>query len=175
MPKTSSLYERRITENVCTRCGHTKKQNETRRQCIECRQRESLMRKRNRDENRSQKEHDYHVRTWAKRILTHSRRSDKLKDRPVIEQLYITEKQLHQLRKFQMNRCYYCNIEMQVNNRRQPNGLTSERLYPGCNPHTSDNVVLCCHKCNCSRVGKKNTNKGLSIYYNIWKNYKLTL
>lgn len=106
MPKTVSLYDTRILNNMCTRCGGCKIEHETRRQCETCRQRESMLRKKSRTAERCKSEHDYHVKTWAKRILTHSRRSDILKNRPVIDQLYITEDQLHKLRKYQMNRCF---------------------------------------------------------------------
>ena len=167
------LYQERVKNNLCTRCGCIKNEFEFRRKCEICRVNELQYRKQTRTTVRSQQEHNYHVKNWAKRIMTHSIRSDLQKGRPVNNQLYVTECQLKKLRKYQRNRCYYCKILMQVENRRLPDGLTSERIHPGNNPHNCDNVVLCCHRCNVRRVGNKiNTNKGLSVYYKIWKQYQ---
>jgi hypothetical protein len=175
MSKTAtSTYQTRISNNSCTRCGECKELGETRRKCVLCRANESKWRKDTRKKmNRDVQEQKYHMKTWAKRCLTHSRRSDKKYDRTCNDNTYITEQQLVNLRKFQDNKCFYCKIELQVFNRRRPDGLTVERLVGGSRPHNSDNVVLACHRCNCKRMGNKYAHKSpLKMYYDMWVAFK---
>ena len=45
-------------------------------------------------------------------------------------------------------KCYYCDKQMQVKNRRAPDGCTIERLDNN-SGHSKSNCVLACFRCNC--------------------------
>ena len=169
-------YQKRITNKLCVRCGKSKSEGETRRKCAACRADESTWRKDSRKtKNRDVQEQRYHMKTWAKRCLTHSRRSDTAAGREWYEQNYVTETQLKNLRTIQRNTCYYCDQPMQVFNRRRPDGLTVERIVGLKTPHLSDNIVLSCHRCNCKKMGNKTAHKPpLQRCYALWKAYKST-
>ena len=166
----TDLYEKRIKNNSCTRCGGAKAHAETRRKCAFCRSQESQWRKNTRkSKNRDIQEQIYHMKTWAKRCLTHSKRSDNKYNRAWSTNNYVTEPQLVMLRKLQNNLCIYCDTKMQVFDRRRPNGLTIERIVAGNRAHDDFNVLLACHRCNCKRVGNSRVQESpLRIYYNLW-------
>ena len=167
---SKSTYTRRIANNECVRCGA---QNDSSlRKCSKCRGLESIWRKNTRDRRRDQ-EKRYKQSIYDQRICCHSKDSDTKMNRPVIEHSYITPRRIRMLRRLQRNKCLYCSQTLQVLNRRQPDGLTVERLRNYL-PHNSDNVILCCHQCNVRRIGnKKNIGKtNLQIFYDIWCQYK---
>jgi len=165
-----STYSRRIENKQCVRCGIA--QDSNLRKCTKCRSLESVWRKETRDRRRTQ-ERMYKQSIYDKRICCHSRDSDTKMNRPVIEHSYITPRRIRMLRRLQRNKCLYCTQTLQVLNRRQPDGLTVERLRNNL-PHNADNVILCCHRCNVRRIGnKKNIGKtNLQIFYEIWNQYK---
>lgn len=167
-------YQKRVDNNVCVRCGKAKETDESRRKCLFCRQIESTWRKDTRKlKNRDVQEQKYHMKSWAKRCVHHSRRSDVAANRTFSEQEYVTETQLTHLRKIQKNRCYYCRIVLQVFNRRRPDGLTVERIVGLTTPHLSNNIVLCCHRCNCKKMGNRIKHKPpLQRYFEMWTKYK---
>ena len=68
---------------------------------------------------------------------------------------YITPDFLERLRKVQKSRCTYCTIPMQSENRMLPDGLTIQRLDNSL-PHSKNNCILACFKCNLQRVEKGN-------------------
>ena len=173
-PKTASLYETRIRKKLCTRCGGAKVTGETRRKCPSCREQESQWRKNTRVVlKRDAVEQKYRMKTWAKRCLTHSKRSDTKYSRVWDENTYMTERQLKTLRILQENRCVYCSQTMQVVNRRRPNGLTVERIVAGKRAHDGANILLACHQCNCRRVGNSVVRESpLRVYYNLWMAHK---
>ena len=172
MVQTSAFqktYQNRIDNHECVRCGKTV--DSVRRKCLVCRKMESDWRKKTRDRRRD-RERLYKQKIYDLRIVRHSKMSDNKMNRPFDAQSYITPERIRTLRRLQKNRCLYCERELQVLNRRKPDGLTVERLN-NAEPHNSDNVVLCCHKCNVRRVGNKLNNKPkLQIYHDIWCNYK---
>lgn len=144
-----STYHNRIENNQCTRCGGDHAENWSLKKCKGCSKNESEYRKKTRSKRREQ-EKQYRIKNWARRCVYLSRGTDLRKNRPVGDG-YITAKRLKTLRALQMNRCYYCSIEMQIENRKKANGLTTERLNNSI-PHTENNVVLCCSSCNCRKL-----------------------
>ena len=138
--------------------------------CETCRVEESNWRKKNRG-NRAQKEREYQQKNWDKRCVMHSKCADRKYKREFDSQEYITAKRLRTLRMLQKNRCFYCDVELQIKNRKRPNGLSIERLQND-RPHCSDNVVIACHRCNCKRMNRLNPYSNLEVFYKIWKNYR---
>ena len=162
-------YITRISNKRCVRCG--KALDSARRKCQVCRKKESDWRKKTRERRRNS-ERTYKQGIYDKRICMHSKLSDAKMERPIVEQSYITPKRIRTLRRLQKNKCLYCSQELQVLNRRKPDGLTCERLQNSL-PHDESNVILCCHRCNVRRVGNQlNKDKSnLEIFHGIWCNY----
>lgn len=80
---------------------------------------------------------------------------DKLKYKTPKNEL-ITVEFVKELLKKQNNKCYWFNVEMDINptknfNIRNPLKLTVDRLNPN-NGYTKDNVVLSCYAANCGRA-----------------------
>ena len=100
---------------------------------------------------------------WAKRIVSHSRCSDRAADRTITNN-YITEQFLKDRVKKQRNKCHYCSFKMQTYNRRRHNGLTGERLDMAL-PHDKSNVVLCCYACNVRKFTPQNLIRPKTINY----------
>jgi hypothetical protein len=146
------LHNTRITKNQCTRCGCEHIDGWTKRKCEICSAKESVYRKKTRG-NRREQERQYRIKNWANRCVYLSRGSDKKKQREVGEN-YITAKRLKTLRALQMNKCFYCMVDMTTENRKHATGLTTERL-DNSKPHSEDNVVLCCSSCNCRKLSNK--------------------
>ena len=96
---------------------------------------------------------EYRKKAWATRIVSHSRLADKRKNRTSNEP-YITKECVLKLRDQQNNKCFHCNILMQTDKRKNPDGLTIERLDNSL-PHIKRNCVLACHHCNVSRVSSR--------------------
>lgn len=120
--------------------------------CEPCAKKESEYRKKTRS-NRRDQERGYRIKNWANRCVYLSRGSDIRKNRTVGAD-YITSKRLRTLRALQLNRCFYCGTNMTVENRKNSNGLTTERL-DNSRPHDEGNVVLCCSHCNCRKLSNK--------------------
>ena len=90
----------------------------------------------------------YQSKRWAHRACVHSRLADHNADRQYDNEDYITPERLQFLKKLLNDKCVYCKIKMQTDNRRKPNGLTIERVNNKL-AHTKHNIILCCHHCNC--------------------------
>jgi hypothetical protein len=89
---------------------------------------------------------------WARRMVSHSRASDKLYNRVASPtDAYIDPGYLHRLRAQQHNRCAWCTDDMQEFNRKRADGLTIQRLDNN-KPHIMANCLLACHACNVRRV-----------------------
>ena len=105
---------------------------------------------------------------WYKRIVRDSRYNDRKAGRVIDPTCkFISTARLFALQAKQSNRCYYCQTNMALTNRRSnPSGLTLERLDT-IYPHYSSNCVLCCKRCNskryCRDIGL------LKRYFSIWK------
>ena len=174
--KTSAftkIYKKRCEEGACTRCG--KVRDSSQKKCEICRDKESVWRKNTRS-RRTSVERIYCQKNWDKRCVFQARTADKRGDRVIDEQMYnITPERLRTLRVYLKNKCFYCGTELQVENRMKRNGLTIERLQGGAHPHNCDNCIICCHRCNCARIGNKvNKDKSnLQIFAEIWSNFKL--
>ena len=103
-------------------------------------------------------DHLRRVSLWPRRIISHSKWCDRVKERPVVESAYIDEDFLKNQIKRQRGSCFYCKYKMQVFNRKLHNGLTVERLDMA-KPHTKENTVLCCSACNCRRFTQESLTK----------------
>ena len=172
--KFRKKYWSRVNAQKCSRCGEA--HSETTRKCNKCKAAESKWRKQTRKtKNRDISEQQYVMRSWAKRCVAHSRRADRDKGRTIEQQTYVTETQLTNLRKHQKNQCFYCSQQMQVFNRRRPDGLTVERVNGMKHPHDCWNCILACHRCNSKRLGNDTEFKPpLEMYYDIWKAFRAT-
>ena len=163
-----SLYQRRIKISKCVRCGGDL--DSSRRKCTTCRLDENSWRKKTRS-NRTKTEQAYYRKNWDRKCIMHSKLSDRKYNRPIVDENYVTPERLRQLRKLQMNLCYWCSTVLQTRNRREPDGLSIERLNNKF-PHDLDNVILSCHRCNCKRKNVHCTKTSLEIFFDIWKQYK---
>ena len=159
------LYNERSKANCCVRCGESHKDGWSLQKCNKCRQKESAYRKRTRNLARKQQEREYQQKNWFNRCLYLSRQSDNKKNR-TSEEPYITADRLKALRVLQDNRCFYCDKELQVQNRKQHDGLTIERLNNK-EPHSMSNVILCCHRCNCKRISNHLTQTTAEVFSQI--------
>ena len=91
------------------------------------------------------------MKDWAFRKTIFSRQGDTKKARPWNEAEYITAEFLREMRRKQVNSCCYCLTPMQTFNMRAMDGLTVQRLDNSL-AHIRTNCVLCCYKCNVSRM-----------------------
>ena len=163
------LYKERIHDHSCVRCGKTHTEGWTLRKCAECRKKESTYRKKTRDEHRKNQERDYQRKHWANRCCYLSKNSDARSNR-TSDEPYVTPERLLTLRILQNNKCWYCDTELQVFNRKQPNGLTIERL-DNKKSHTRSNCILCCHRCNCRKLSNKVTVSQYEIFYQLFNKF----
>ena len=145
-------HNQRIQNNQCTRCGVAHVDNWNKKKCEICSNKESVYRKKTRD-NRRDQERKYRIEHWDRRCCYLSKSSDLRKDREIGED-YITPKRLKTLRALQLNQCFYCGVPMNTENRKRSDGLTIERL-DNSRPHVEDNIVLCCSSCNCHKISNK--------------------
>jgi hypothetical protein len=91
-------------------------------------------------------------RNWSRRMVCHSRGSDVIYGRlPADMSNYIDPNYLQRLRTAQGNRCPFCTVDMQTENRKHSDGLTIQRLNNTIG-HTKANCLLSCFQCNCKRV-----------------------
>ena len=91
-------------------------------------------------------------RNWSRRMVCHSRGSDIIYGRlPADMSNYIDPNYLQRLRTAQDNRCSFCTVDMQTENRKHSDGLTIQRLNNAIG-HTKPNCLLSCFQCNCKRV-----------------------
>ena len=110
------------------------------------------------------REHD----RWYKRIVRDSRYNDRKAGRAIDPTCkFISTTRLFALQAKQNNKCYYCQTNMALTNRRSnPLGLTLERL-DNQYPHYENNCVLACKRCNSKRYDH---DLGLlKRYFSIWK------
>ena len=159
------LYNERAKAKCCVRCGTEHTPEWTLQKCQKCRHKESEYRKRTRDTRRKEQERSYQRKNWFNRCLYLSRQSDAKKNR-TSDEPYITPERLLTLRVLQENKCFYCDTELQVHNRKKPDGLTIERL-DNSKPHSISNVILCCHRCNCRKLSNKLTQSKYEVFYSI--------
>ena len=164
------LYNERKSSNCCVRCGTPHIDNWTLKKCQTCRTNESNYRKKTRNARRKSQERSYQIKNWFNRCLYLSKQADKRKNRTSDEE-YITPERLCTLRVLQENKCFYCDTELQVENRKQSNGLTIERL-DNAKPHTMNNVILCCSSCNCRRVSNKINKSAFEIFHQIYTKFE---
>ena len=147
------LYQKRVKANVCVSCCAPLGESYDRRKCKVCLAKDNAYRKNNRTQKVVESERKYRQKVWYKRCVWKSTRKDRIKNR-VSSKPTINPTRLRTLRVLQQNKCFYCEKEMQVKNRQKHDGLTIERL-DNSKPHTTDNVVLCCSRCNCKRLSDK--------------------
>jgi hypothetical protein len=152
MPR-SDLYNRRVAAKICVCCKTSLGDQPTHRKCQQCLTTDNNYRKKNRTQKVVDSEREYRQKVWFKRCVWKSTRKDRLKNRtsgdPMVKPI-----RLQTLRVLQLNKCFYCLTDMQVLNRKKPNGLTIERL-DNTEPHTTKNCILCCNRCNCKRLSDK--------------------
>ena len=141
-------------QGLCTQCGSECVHNLT--TCDKCRQQVLRSKEKN----------------WAVRCVAISRNTDKHWPLRVSDNPYVTAEHLEKLNNLQKNRCAYCKVEMQVKTRMKPNGLTIQRL-DNSKPHTCNNCVLACFRCNVRRVenGKKDAYILCRKMLHYWKNH----
>lgn len=146
-------YQERVKAGLCVTCQTHLGDNPVRRKCKVCLGKDNKYRKESRTKKVIENERKYRQKVWYKRCVWKSTRKDRLKNRtsekPVVKPI-----RLKTLRVLQMNKCFYCESVMQVENRKKSDGLTIERLDNSL-PHTTSNVVLCCSKCNCKRLSNE--------------------
>jgi len=95
-------------------------------------------------------------RNWDRRIVCHSRDSDRDSNRlPADMSTFVTPSYLRRLREAQQNECAYCAIYLQTRNRKEHDGLTLQRMNNTIG-HTRANCILSCHSCNMHRVESMN-------------------
>lgn len=147
------LYKKRVDARICVTCRTPLCCETTKRKCRKCLCADNKYRKDSRNQRIVDTERKYRQKVWYKRCVWKSTRKDRIKNRtsddPMVKPI-----RLQTLRVLQRNKCFYCEEEMQVINRKKSNGLTIERLDNRL-PHTTKNVVLCCSRCNCKRLSDK--------------------
>ena len=80
-------------------------------------------------------------------MVTNSRYEDRYKGRDFENPQYIDVPYLRALRQKQNTKCYWCNVVMLPENRKQVRGMTVDRLDDGA--HLKHHCVLSCFSCNC--------------------------
>ena len=165
----SKLYHERVEKKLCTRCGTAHTVDWSLKKCDTCKTIESEWRKKTRA-NRRDTERKYCIKHWFNRCCYLSKTADKKYNR-VSSDPYITPERLKTLRVLQLNQCFYCHVNMNVQNRRQPTGLSIERI---CNkkPHTHKNIILCCHQCNVRKISNKDLRSNDEIFFEIFERFE---
>ena len=96
-------------------------------------------------------------RNWHRRVCCHAMDNDRKADRlPSDMSEYVNPPYVKSLRVYQENQCAYCDIDMQVENRKEHDGLTLQRMAKGIG-HTKANCLLACFSCNVHRVESGNS------------------
>ena len=96
---------------------------------------------------------------WVARVLYASKKADRKRGQ-FDEIHFITRNYVERIWLFQKQLCHYCCNQMQIKDRRKPDGCTIERLDNNFG-HTIRNCVLACWKCNCGKA-----------YGDMWKKIK---
>jgi hypothetical protein len=91
--------------------------------------------------------YESHHTSAALQIISSARHADSKKKREYQKEDFIDEDFIYALGKSQHNECEYCGIQLNWENRSQPNGATIERL-DNTKAHIKSNCVLSCYKCN---------------------------
>jgi hypothetical protein len=164
------LYQRRSKSGLCVTCATPLEQNHNTKKCSNCLKTARDYKKKTRDARRAEQERKYRSSVWFKRCLYRARKNDVSHDR-VEEGPYMTPERLQTLRVLQLNKCFYCDKDLQIDNRRAPDGLTIERLSND-RPHSMANCVLCCHQCNTRRVSNHHTIDIHNAYYTILRKFE---
>ena len=149
------LYQKRVSNRQCVNCAKALSEGCTTKKCSCCLEAHREYKRKTRSIARAQQEREYRASVWFKRCLYKSKNADKAADRSE-DGTYMTTKRLRTLRVLQGNECFYCQKKLQVKNRQKHDGLTIERLN-NTRPHMLSNCVLCCHRCNASRVSNHHT------------------
>ena len=108
-------------------------------------------------------------KNWHRRVCCHAMDNDRKADRlPEDMSEYVTPNYVKNLRLYQENQCAYCDIDMQTENRKAPDGLTLQRMANGVG-HTKANCLIACFSCNVHRVESGNTDfldeKRRTVYF----------
>ena len=151
----TTRYHTRKTAGLCPACGEDRDDQDL-AWCSTCRERNQRSKVKGR--KRIQKYRvAYKVTNWPKRMINASRAADRRMMRYVgIEDQYIDDEFLREARVQLNNRCCYCRIIMQVEQRRSDNGLTIERENNMVG-HSKNNTTLCCYPCNIRRLTNPTT------------------
>ena len=89
-------------------------------------------------------------KNWNTVMVGHSKQADTEKGRTWNEEEYVTAGFLLEKFQEQETACYWCGVEMQIQDRQADDGLTIERLDNSI-AHTRANCVLACFECNCKK------------------------
>ena len=157
-------YERK---GLCTKCGISR--DSERVLCKKCRDADNASKRRKRPEVGAINDKFYQKMRWAHRMVMHSKTADRKAHRTSTDD-YVTPGHLERLRKVQKNSCTYCKVPMQTENRRAPDGLTIQRLDNSL-PHSKNNCILACWKCNICRVENGNKEEYITLRktFSSWK------
>ena len=109
LKKTKIIRVQLNMTGLCNRCHQEKLCWQV--SCVACREKRKVSRK------HIQTERDYQAKRWAERCVVHSKLSDRKANRVFQEIDYIRPSRLRFLRKIQHNKCIYCGIEFQTQNR----------------------------------------------------------
>jgi hypothetical protein len=164
------LYTRRCEDHLCVYCATALGEGYTKKKCEKCLKVSSDYKKKTRSQVRAAQERVYRSSVWFKRCLYRARTTDALKERTE-EGSYMTPKRLQTLRVLQLNKCFYCEKALQVDNRRSKNGLTVERLSNN-KKHSLHNCVICCHNCNVRRLSNYHDIDIRDAYFTIIKKFE---
>jgi hypothetical protein len=164
------LYQGRVSKGLCVDCAVKLEEGCTKKKCAKCLKVAREYKRKTRDSDRAEQERKYRSGVWFKRCLYRARQADNTKDRTE-EGPYMTSERLQTLRILQLNKCFYCDEKLQIENRRDPNGLTIERLSND-RPHSLANCVLCCHTCNIRRLSNHHEIGIHDAYYTIIQKFE---
>lgn len=148
------LYQKRVASRICVVCRASLQPGHNFKKCHGCQVAENEYRQRTRTDKRAKQEKEYRENHWFNRCCYLSRSSDKRRNNVCKPEHFITGTRLRTLQILQLNRCFWCETIMQVENRRGGTGLTVERLNNE-KPHALSNCLLCCSRCNSKRIADK--------------------
>ena len=164
------LYKKRSDSKLCVTCATPLEAECTKKKCDKCLKSARDYKKKTRDDKRAEQERKYRSSVWFKRCLYRARKADSDRDRSE-EGPYMSAERLQTLRILQLNKCFYCDKELQIENRRAQDGLTIERLSND-RPHSMANCVLCCHTCNTKRLSNHHDIGIQDAYHTIIKKFE---
>ena len=150
--RMKKLKDERRETGVCTRCG--RERDTQLLMCTPCRDKKKKCCEKYKKEY-AVKNRKYRKQNWAKKKVWGCSQQDRkyglITDIPPN---YIDEEFLINIRETQRWRCHYCSSLMQMENMKDRDGLTVERISNDL-PHIKSNCVLACHACNVNTVGTK--------------------